>query len=474
MSSVGQVHWHEGLFLQPHHLQTMQRELLDASWRERRMTWMFPYGVIELKLSTDALENMLVRIDRLRAVMPSGIEIDIPGNTDLPALDIKRVFQGSSNSFMIGIALPLWQGGRANTVEPGSDAMAATGAAARRGVQADALIKRIYRVNEVQRSDENTGENPQPLMVRRLNARLVVEGDDFSDLEVLPLLRIVAAAEEQTLPRPDPDYVPPCMVIGGSPRLRFVVRDLTNFIEAARKEHVDKLTRGGFAMENLRPPQMVMMMRLRTLSRFAASLPTLVAGGVGGAGTMAPVEAYLQLREMLGELAALNPARDMFDAPKYDHDNPLPVFLDLDKKIRALCVGEERGNTLELPLVSDGTATVSATMTEEHLTKPNGYWLCIKTKMEPSVLGKLVEDQDKFKLMPKSMIKLNIFGVKMEEDRHPPMGFKSSTDRHYFRIDVGASQKMWDRITSEKAISVRWSELEPLAYEDIRLVMSIP
>jgi hypothetical protein len=33
---------------------------------------------------------------------------------------------------------------------------------------------------------------------------------------------------------------------------------------------------------------------------------------------------------------------------------------------------------------------------------------------------------------------------------------------------------MWDRITSEKAISVRWSELEPLAYEDIRLVMSLP
>ena len=46
---------------------TLLRELLDASWRERRMTWMFPYGVIELKLSTDALENMLVRIDRLRA-----------------------------------------------------------------------------------------------------------------------------------------------------------------------------------------------------------------------------------------------------------------------------------------------------------------------------------------------------------------------------------------------------------------------
>jgi predicted component of type VI protein secretion system len=253
-----------------------------------------------------------------------------------------------------------------------------------------------------------------------------------------------------------------------------VIRDLTQWVEAKRKELVDKLTRGGFATENLRPPQILMMMKLQALSRFAASLPTRVAGGVGGSGTMMPVEAYLQLRELLGELAATNPARDMFDAPKYDHDNPLPIFLELDRKIRALGDDGERTNVIELPLTADGTATVSAAMTEEHLTKPNGYWLCIKTRMEPSVLGKLVEDQDKFKVMPKSMVKLNIFGVKLEEDRHPPMGFKSSTDRHYFRIDVGASQKMWERITGEKAVSVRWSELEPLTYEDIRIVMSLP
>ena len=29
MSTVGQIHWHEGLFLQPHHLQGMQRFMLD-------------------------------------------------------------------------------------------------------------------------------------------------------------------------------------------------------------------------------------------------------------------------------------------------------------------------------------------------------------------------------------------------------------------------------------------------------------
>ena len=98
MSTIGQVHWHEGLFLQPHHLQTMQRDNVEAGSRERRLTWAFPYGVVDLRLSTDALENMLVRIDRLRAVMPSGLEIDVPGNSDIPALDIKRVFQAGSDA----------------------------------------------------------------------------------------------------------------------------------------------------------------------------------------------------------------------------------------------------------------------------------------------------------------------------------------------------------------------------------------
>ncbi|MFN7337553.1 MAG: type VI secretion system baseplate subunit TssK, partial [bacterium] len=112
------VHWHEGLFLQPHHLQAMQREQFDNQSRERRLSNPYPYGVIDMKWSSDALENMLVRIDRLRAIMPSGAEIDVPGNTDLAALDIKRIFQSSSSGFTVSIAVPLWQGARANTVEP--------------------------------------------------------------------------------------------------------------------------------------------------------------------------------------------------------------------------------------------------------------------------------------------------------------------------------------------------------------------
>jgi type VI secretion system protein ImpJ len=471
MSQIGQIHWHEGLFLQPHHLQTMQRDLAETSARERRLSWPYPYGLIDLRISTDALENMLVRIDRLRAIMPSGLEIDVPGNADIPALDIKRVFQASSGSFTVSLAVPLGQAQRANTVEP--TPAQGGGGAAHRAVAEEARIKRLYRVAEITRPDENTGENPQPVIVRRYNARLVVEGDDTSDMEVLPLVRIIHAAQESTVPRPDPSFVPPCLVIGGSPTLRNLLRDLGAAVEASRKELVNQMTRGGFVPENLRGPQLMQLLRLRTLNKFAARLPVLVAGGTTGGGSITPYQAYLELRELQGELAALSPDRDPFEAPRYDHDNPGVVFEELDRRIRPLLRGDIQKKFLQVPFTrQDGV--LAATLTDEHLTQPNGYFIGIRTKMDPTQLGKLVEDQDRFKLMPRSMIKLNIYGIKLVEERHPPMEMPSSIDLHYFRVDIGESKKMWERMTGEKAMAIRWPENENFEYQDVSLYMTVP
>ena len=65
------IHWHEGLFLQPHHLQRLQKTVVDGFADERRLTWSYPYGVVEARLSHDELENMRVRFDKLRVIMPA-------------------------------------------------------------------------------------------------------------------------------------------------------------------------------------------------------------------------------------------------------------------------------------------------------------------------------------------------------------------------------------------------------------------
>jgi len=452
--SVPQVHWHEGLFLQPHHLQHLQRQMLTVVGGERRLAWSYPYGVVEASLSGDALENMLVRFDRLRVIMPSGFEVNFPDNADLPALDIKRRFDASSSSFTVCLAVPLWYATRGNTIEhTGED---------------DWQVKRIYRVSEVDRPDENTGENARPIQVRRLNARLVFDDDDHADIEVLPLLRIShATGEDVGLPKQDPSFVPPCLVLGGSPTLRDLVRDLAFQVEASRKELVVQITRGGFSAESMRGVQFEQMLRLRTMNRFSGRLPSLVV-----APAVSPFEIYLELRELLGELAALQPDRDQFETARYDHDNPAVVFNDLSAKIRSLLRGAVAASFMKVVFTKEDDKFF-ATLTDDQLTKPNEFFLGITTKEDPRELAKLVEDGNRFKFMAKSMIDQRIFGVKLAEERHPPVELPAASSLHYFRLLRPDSKRMWDRILQEKEIGIRWIGNEGADYE-IKMFMTVP
>ena len=77
----------------------MQRSLADRFGAERKLTWSYPYGLAEASLSDDALENFRVQFDRLRAVMPSGLQVDVPSLADMPSLDIKQAVASGRGAF---------------------------------------------------------------------------------------------------------------------------------------------------------------------------------------------------------------------------------------------------------------------------------------------------------------------------------------------------------------------------------------
>src|SRR5215467_7817090 len=183
------IHWQEGLFLQPHHLQRMQKGVEDGLASERHLAWPYPSGVIEARLNRPALANKRVTFDKLRAIMPSGIEVNYPDAAELPSLDIAQIFSRGSGSFVVNLAVPLWQNTRANTVPDKGDTRA----------------KLLYRIGVTECVDENTGENPKEIQIRKLNARLTLPQDDPTDMEVLPLLRVVRATGDDTgQPKEDP------------------------------------------------------------------------------------------------------------------------------------------------------------------------------------------------------------------------------------------------------------------------------
>ena len=453
---TSEVHWHEGLFLQPHHLQVFQHELIGRQNSERRLSWSYPYGVVEAKISPDELENMRLRFDRLRVIMPSGLEVNVPESADLPALDIAEMFETSNRPFTVSLGVPLYYPKRAN--------------AFRLGEEADSRVKRLYKVVEKRQTDENTGENPQSVLYRRTNARLMFENDDRSDMELVPLVRIThAAGEEIGMPRVDTNFVPPCFTISGSGVMRDMLRDLANQVEAARKEHVVMLTRGGFNMETIKGTQIQQMLRLRTLNSYAARLLSMVSAPSG----IAPFTMYLELRGLLGELAGLVPDLDPYDVVPYNHENPVVPFMELVAKIRSQLrtVSSSTWIKVEFKLV-DGI--YEAKLEDKHISGPNEYFLGIKTGKDPRELARLVEDADEFKFICKTMAKTRVRGVKLTEERHPPMQLPSQVGLHYFRLQRSESARMWERIASEREIAINFQGVESAGFDSATLYMTVP
>ncbi len=450
-----QIHWHEGLFLQPHHLQRFQKSMLDAVADSRNLTFPYPYGVVEMSLNYDELENKRLHFRKLRVLTRGGLEVDVPKNADLPIIDIKKAFEERPGGFAVALAVPLWVDDRANTIEP--------------GLRSDPRAKLIYRAVEKEFLDENTGENPKPLMIRRINARLIMEDEDPSDMEVLPLLRIVRSTnEESTVPRQDPDFTPACLTVNASPTLRDIVRDLSAQVEASRKELVVQMTRGGtFDLANLRGLQFEQVWRLRTINRYAAKLLNLSA-----APSITPFQWYLELRELLSELLALYPGSSDYDVMPYDHDNPAMCFRDLSDNIRKYLRGAVAPSYWKVDFKQDGPY-LGAGFEDKHFNVPTDYLLGIRTKQDARGLAALVENRDEFKLMPKSMIERAYFGLPMKEERHPPLELPAAADLHYFRLNRTEGARHWDLMQREKAACIRWPEGETVDYQ-ISLYMVVP
>lgn len=458
MAVTGHVHWHEGLFLQPHHLQWMQRQFLEQFWAERRLAWKYPYGVVEGTPSSEALANLVVQFDKLHVVMPSGLEVQVPENTDLPPLDIRQAFQTSSGGFTVSLGVPNWYEGRANTLAQDG--------------QADYRSNRVYRVKEMEQVfDENTGENAQPLMVRRINARLLLDGDARTDLETIPLLRVIhTTSDEKSLPQLDPNFIPPSLVVGGSPVLQKLARDIANLVEARRRELSTKIQRTGFVIDSLRGIQFAQLLRLRTLNRFGGRLPTMAK--VPG---LTPLELYLELRELLGELAALQPSPDQFEVAPYDHLQPMVPFAELERKVRHFLPPEDTGTVMKLDLVP-AERMLTADLTDAHLTKPNEYYLAILSKQDTRALVELVEHADRFKVMSRRHVRATIWGVKVVEERNPPPQLPKPVGLTYFRMlpsDNPHSARMWEEIKKEKAIAVTWRGMEASDYK-MAIFMMVP
>ena len=115
-----------------------------------------------------------------------------------------------------------------------------------------------------------------------------------------------------------------------------------------------------------------------------------------------------------------------------------------------------------------------AALEPRHFEKPTGYFLGVKTRMERTKLALYLTDGNRFKMMPRSMEQVAVFGIEIKEENYPPLDLPGQNDLHYFRV-VGTNQRRWDQVKADKAISLVWNNAEfDLSDATVTLFMTLP
>ncbi len=292
------VHWHEGMFLQPHQFQAEHRYLTARAHRAASWPTHHVWGLRTVEVDTDALANNRLVVRALQAVFRDGTPIEVPADGLLPTLELKGLFE-PGQPLMVHLAIPALNLGKANVAEDQSDPNAR------------------YRLDTQELEDENTGVNPQPIQVRRHNLRFLVGDQDQTGFITLPLVRLVKSAIANAPPEVDVSYIPPVLACDTWPALHAdILQSLFDRIGRKRERLASALAARGGALVGTDPQDAVSAAHLRELNESYAVL-SVIAFTPG----IPPLLAYTELCRLVGQLAIFDRSGRWPAIPPYDHDD---------------------------------------------------------------------------------------------------------------------------------------------------------
>src|SRR5882757_11175045 len=84
MKYLSRVVWSEGMYLGPHHFQVQNRYFEDSIRFSTANLYFEPWGLIGIKLDTEALQNGTVSLVHGRGILPDAMPFHMPESDALP------------------------------------------------------------------------------------------------------------------------------------------------------------------------------------------------------------------------------------------------------------------------------------------------------------------------------------------------------------------------------------------------------
>ncbi|HZW14401.1 MAG TPA: type VI secretion system baseplate subunit TssK [Noviherbaspirillum sp.] len=442
MISSAKILWGEGLFLRPQHFQRQdlyhESRLIELGRTAHPYLW----GIAALGFDQDALATGILRVNAIRGILPDGEMLNAPDGDDLPEPINLASVDDIGNGLVIFIGLPyLRQAGPNFTAKPDASSQACR-----------------YSQHEEPAPDLYTDATESDLTVLKKSLRLLSGRDNREQYVSMPIARI----------RPngsggyefDPAFVPPVLSVRASPALFGMVRRLMEILQAKAQALYGYHREPSQNIVEFRSGDIASFWLLHTVNTAYASLQHLFQHPA-----LHPERLFHEMLKLAGQLLTFSKAYGLGDLPVYNHSDPGPEFIKLDRIIRELIETVISSRHFSIALTEVKPAFHLGRLDSEKLTSNASYYLSVAADMPPAELVETVPQRVKIGAPDDvdKMVSSAMPGVRLMSAPQVPASIPVRPGCYYFSVEPHGP--LYERMIAASAIMI----YAPAGFKNLKL-----
>lgn len=399
-------------------MQQMQR-WMEATLEDRVLgAAPYSWGVVSLALDTSLLPLGKVGIASLRAILPDGTPVEIPGHD--PAPDPLSVPVDVANK-LVQLTVPARAG----------DGPEVGIAAAR------------YRMIREQVRNSTGGGSPGDVAVGIPNLRLALESEPDGERIGVALARIrrVDASGQVLL---EDDFVPPSVRLGAHARFAAFAREIAGMLAG----HGNLLAaRIDPARAGANVAGMIDFALLQLINTYEPLFASFARNG-----DLPPHELHREAARLAGALATFSRADRRPPAiPDWVHKNPGPCLTEIAKIIRDLLSLLTVNTAIALPLEFRGQGVFVSLITDRALLSSATFVLVVSASIDPEQVRINLPNQAKIAPTEsiRDIVRLQLPGIALRPMPVAPREIPYRSGSVYFELDLRSP--LWPKLQNSPA-----------------------
>ncbi|WP_303721783.1 type VI secretion system baseplate subunit TssK [Malonomonas rubra] len=453
------IFWHQGLFLQPQHLQLT--DLYHQSLIAPLYRFIGPYfwGVVRLQVAEAALSNFVFEIQHGEFLFQDNSYAAIHDNAVMRSRSFEDCWPNKEEPLPVFIGLRRFnsEGGNVGEYNDESD-LADLNTRFVASFDADEVVD-LYQ----------QGPDGQ---VKKLSFLLKLffgsEKEQATNYQLIELAQLEVQADEIILSE---NFIPPMVTLQTSQQLLTLARDVSDQIASRGRQLEAYKRQRGIHTAEFGARDMVYLLALRTLNRYIPLLHSLLT-----AQHTHPWQLYTAARQLIGELSTFSGEVSVMGKladgglllNEYDHSNLSQSYRELQSTVTRLLDEITAGPEYVINLLYDGTYFASE-LQPAIFDGRNRYYLVIESDEDPQQIIEALLGIAK--LATRESLPLFIAralpGVGLEHLTIPPQELPRRANCLYFQIDHHSEP--WANVQQLKNLALYWDK----APEDLKVELMV-